>query len=590
MVKTRKYKTLKGGKYVRLTTLRNELTIRKLAEANPESLGVKINNVINGILHSYKIITKSEFPDKPIWVSQNSKNNIDSADSRLLSMLTEQYNTEQYNSYYDQIDNPNKLTPAIFEQMLMKLLKGEIFRNKFGEKLRFINDDNYRRLYDTLSELMEKMNEEAAKITSEKIKHITAKQKAEQQEYDSTPESIKISLLLVGSQDNLMKGIQQEAALYVFEPKSTVFANVIERLKSIEGVTDDSVYMCCVFTIPNGTYNKHQTLIERPYPDVLGYEQFDLHKPIWRWEKVPDGIDVTPNPYCVKRTHLRKIILEDLNTSNIKTLKYTRSPYVHEKHSSLLIKLQEALNTKDSLGAINKNDAITVKVDAMHLDPDHYFNEVNIFKKEVISGERGYSNFSVVICKIRVYSQDGICNSELMIIISIKENDNSISLPGQPIFQDQPHPPEKKSIIIIMRGLMVDNYNELTRKLRTDSFIFPRINLKQTPAPQQIEDKQLFTITPQNEVIQATDDQKSAFYTVSEYIGKNKSWDPTTGLKEFSVSDNVYIKVDEIEPDGRQLSKAMLWNLENNSHYDYLFMNEADALIKIEFIVSSSYK
>jgi hypothetical protein len=584
MVKTRKYKTLKGGKYVRLTTLRNELTIN-LAQVNPESLGVKINDVIHDIVKYYKIIfARDEFPDKPIWVSQSSKNEIDSIDLNVLSMLT-----EKYNSYYDQIDNPNKLTPAIFKEMLMKLLKGDIFRIKI---VPFINDDNYRRLYDTLFALMEKMKEEADKITNEKTKHIIAKQQAEQQEYDSTPESIKISLLLVGSQDHL--GRQQEAALYVFEPKSTVFADVIERLKSIEGVTDDSVYMCCVFTIPNGTYNKHQTLIKIRYPDVLGYELFDLHKPIWRWEKVPDGIDVTPNPYCVKRTHLRKIInsyantTEDLNTTNFRTLTYTRSPYLDEKHSSLLIKLRDILNTKKgSLGAINKNDAITVKDDATHLDPDHCFNEVNIFKKEVRSGERGYSNFSVVICKIRVYSEDGICNSELMIIISIKENDNSISLPGQPIFQDQPPPPEKKSII--MRGLMVDNYNELTRKLRTDSFIFPRINLKQTPAPQQIEDKQLFTITPQNEVIQATADQKSAFYTVSEYIGKNKSWDPTTGLKEFSVSDNVYIEVNEIEPDGRQLSKAMLWNLENNSHYDYLFMNEADALIKIELNVRSSY-
>jgi hypothetical protein len=349
-----------------------------------------------------------------------------------------------YNRYYNDESKHLLLIPERFETILKKVLTGEIHKSRFGAKLMFVNDDEYKNLNQSLKVL---------------VKYL-----------DNT---------LVGYMRQSLPSQQETTNKY--EVKTPVanlsnFCKTLDRKDMFSTSTSKAVVsMCCFITMPNAVYRGTST----DRQSVEGYDSFSQSFRQWGWFEIPGTGSLPRNTYFHERKTQRGIFLQTpsqepefppeepktrdeqhqqqlkrqltlLDEINVNLLTYTMSPYISRgaipekyfenmknqiRHDDLLTSMAEIIskaseNFKKSMGEkkqkFDQQGTIVFVQKATKTNNQTYY-ELKISKQTINSNK-------VIVCSLKAISEDGICGSEAIFVTYSPPSTGTTTsqLPGQP--------------------------------------------------------------------------------------------------------------------------------------------------------------
>ena len=503
MRKNRMHKTMKGGSWIRLTNLREQLK-------PTGDLGKQINLHLNGIV---EFIGMKLEPGNPFITSYNAAPKLKASDAFtpvapaagtkqtvqfipdnfigeipdtiqvLINEIKKQYRelcrSSSSSSPCGNSNSPYKLTPDKFVRVLDYVCKGEVHRTLcVGEVCRnFIprSKDIYVKLKVSLSNIVPTPNPPPSDYST------------------STPssEGRTLDFTIILNKDYNPNS--------VFGSVFRIYVELFNLLKE-ELLKPNSINCkaCIIVMPPFRKYPALQGHGQLMSPVTYGYSSF-INQQLFHWVDLKKGERLEPNSYCASRKFKRAMA----NDNTLLRLNYTMSPLVipdgllprqslkyngqtnydvQLQHNLLLQTMTEILvtnlnpqgNPTDEL--IQKKEKLQTdfvkngKVEMTHIsykDGLYYYYELKIQKtaipvKNTVNPD---TKINAVIIEFKAFSEDGICSKEI-IFVSYERHSNAIRLLPGAISDDtnsfQVSPDTMNSAI---HELFVNKFLELDRSL-----------------------------------------------------------------------------------------------------------------------------
>lgn len=465
MWRNRTYKTMKGGERWRIVNLRRELIP---SQSSQSSIGKQLNN--NMIKLKKKFVEFSSFGFVPVAAPLESSRP-DKYGKEFMGQLKTVHDWFQskqsfipethqpdldnnfvvnfmniYNRYYNDQSKDVLLIPERFETILKKVLTGEIHKSRFGAKLMFVNDDEYKNLNQSLMFLLKCLNTTLINYAVQLELNKGSNQPSSSQQETTNKYELTTPLA------NLSK-----------------FCETLDRKEMFSTSTSKAVVsMCCFITMPNAVYRGTST----DRQTVEGYDSFSQNFQQWGWFVIPKNVSLPRNTYFHERKGRRLIFLQTpsqepktkveheqqqrqreptlLDETNVNLLTYTMSPYISRgaipetysenmknqiRHDDLLTSMEEIIskasqNFKKSMGEkklkFDREGTIVFVQKATKTNKQTYY-ELKISKQTI-------NNNVVIVCSLKAISEDGICGSEAIFVTYSPPPTGPTTppLPGQP--------------------------------------------------------------------------------------------------------------------------------------------------------------
>lgn len=508
MRKNRMHKTMKGGAFIRLTTLRDQLK-------STGELGKQINLHLNenakyiaekckagdDFIKSYNYALKLTNPTstsapKQAWTSvAPAAGSVQMIQFIPDTVIPIPYSIEflitkimaDYSALCSAF-GPNKscgnkhplykLTPDEFDRVLRDVCSGEVHKDSclgsWCSRGMIKNDDKYVNLKNSLSNIVEKPNPSPDNFNTT-FGPIT-----------SSSEGRKLDFTIILNKDN------QDS---VFESVFQIYVELYNFLK--ETLLNPNSINCkaCIIVMPpfekTSAQPGHGQLMS---PVTYGYSSFTNPR-LFEWVALKQGERLEPNSYCAVRTNTRVM-------TKGSTLNYTMSPLVipngllptqslkdykiQSQHNSLLQTMKDMLvmnlNPREPTDELIQKKAnlkedfdTNGKVEMTHIYDQggyYYYYELKIQKtnipvKNTVNPQATIDiDIKAVIIEFKVFSEDGICSKEIIFVSYERPPVDAVVglLPGHIIGNDdfQVSPQTMNSAI---HELFVNKFLELDRSL-----------------------------------------------------------------------------------------------------------------------------
>lgn len=456
MRKNRMHKTMKGGAFIMLTTLREQLKStgdlgkqlnlhlnenakyiaekckkgNKFIQYYNEALKLTSPASTSGPKQAWMEIVPAAGSEPMIQFIPDTVRDIPASIEFLITKIKEDYRELCHSSIQcGDRHHLYTLTPDEFDRVLRDVCSGQVHQDSClrasCSNVMFKNDDTYVKLKFSLSNIVKKPNPSPDNFNTT-FGPIT-----------SSSEGRNLDFTIILNKDNpdrvFVSVFQIYVELYNFLNETLLNPNLINC-------------KACIIVMP--PFKKapppppimggHGAII--PSPVKFGYSSF-TNIPLFKWKDLVRDERLEPNSYCALRRYKREIEPDS-------TLNYTMSPLVipsdllppqslnyyniQDHHLSLLETMKQILKMKlnpqppnddliEKKAKLKSDFETNGKVEMTHIydqDGYYYYYELKIQKTTIPVKNTDNSDTSIeaVIIEFKVFSEDGICSKEIIFV------------------------------------------------------------------------------------------------------------------------------------------------------------------------------